>query len=90
MGGRAVCRGNRGAHARGQRGERGGGGGGGGGGVGPGGGPPGPPPRGGVPRPPPPPPPPRHPTGNQFLTLLWLRPLPLRVQGAALQTTPLP
>ncbi|MBA0227587.1 hypothetical protein D7U89_19165 [Stenotrophomonas maltophilia] len=39
---------------------------------------------------PPQPDPHRHPTEIQLLTLLWLRPLPLRVQGAALQTTPLP
>ncbi|OWQ64162.1 hypothetical protein CEE58_09180, partial [Stenotrophomonas maltophilia] len=34
--------------------------------------------------------PPRHPTGNQLLLRPLPLPLPLRVQGAALQTTPLP
>ncbi|RRU66962.1 hypothetical protein EGJ89_21140 [Stenotrophomonas maltophilia] len=37
---------------------------------------------------PPQPDPPRHPTGNQLLTLLWLRPLPLRVPGATRPTSP--
>ena len=45
---------------------------------------------------PPQPDPPRHPTDSPLLLLLLLLlrplplPLPLRVQGAALQTTPLP
>ncbi|MBA0247436.1 hypothetical protein EGJ03_07135 [Stenotrophomonas maltophilia] len=37
---------------------------------------------------PPRPDPSRHPTGNQLLTLLWLRRLPLRVPGATRPTPP--
>ncbi|MBA0396127.1 hypothetical protein D7U98_12080 [Stenotrophomonas maltophilia] len=39
---------------------------------------------------PPQPDPPRHPSGNRLLTLTLTLLRPLRVQGAALQTEPLP